>query len=228
MKKQKIFDVETNIIADNSVERAYRKRLEAHLINLLKRKPLIFQEIVCQADGAYPSDVLLVLKNLVLANKLELHNKQYRIPGAKQEPKKKSNLELKDSPILTEKQLVLKPLNVNSVFGDPHPADYDWRYTSKSRDELTMRLRPFIECNSEIVLLGAPTLFLNLYRSGVRLTLFDNSKSVLADLQAAGVVNGLIHHNMFDPLVEFKGKYVTISNPLLPHLPVNLNFSGYT
>ena len=214
MKKRDKVDPKTNILASNSVDKAYRQRLETHLINLLYRKPMIFQEIICHADGAYPLDVLRTLQNLVLTNKLELHDKQYRVPGLKQKSSKKGILELSNAPILSEKQLVLKPLNVNSVFGDPHPADYDWRYTPKSRDELTLRLSPFIESKCEIALLGAPTLFLSLYRSGVHLTLFDNSTSVLADLKSAGIANGLIHHNMFDPLLEFRGKYdVIVADP---------------
>ncbi|MFO7772632.1 MAG: hypothetical protein R6V59_01580 [Dehalococcoidia bacterium] len=103
---------------------------------------------------------------------------------------------------------------MNPVFGDPHPADYDWRYTSKSRDELATRLSPFIESNCEIALLGAPTLFLSLHKSGVHLSLFDNSTSVLADLESAGATGGLFHHNMFDPMVRFRGKYdVVVADP---------------
>ncbi|WP_322354277.1 ASCH domain-containing protein [Dehalococcoides sp.] len=212
MKIQENVISKSQLLPKNGDEIDYKLRLEAHLINLLRKKQLTFQEIVCQGNGAYPSDILQALKNLVQNNKLELHNRRYRTSGDK--PSKKSNLEVKNSPIITEKQLVLKPLNVNSVFGDPHPADYDWRYTSKSRDELTIRLRPFIEANCDIALLGAPTLFLSLYRLGVHMTLFDNSVSVLNDLKAEGIENGLIHHNMFDPLTEFEAKFdVVVSDP---------------
>lgn len=214
MNKRHEVDPNHNIVASNNVEKAYKQRLEAFLMNLLYRKPMSFQDIVCHAEGAYPSDVLRTLRNLILTNNLELNDKQYRVPGAKHKSSKKDILELSSAPWLSEKQLVLKPLNVNSVFGDPHPADYDWRYTSKARDELTKRLSPFIESKCEIALLGAPTLFLSLNRPGVHLTLFDNSISVLADLKSAGITNGLIHHNMFDPLHEFRGKYdVIVADP---------------
>jgi len=214
MKKLNEVDLKTNMIVNNNVEKTYRQHLETFLINLLYRKPMTFQDIICHSEGAYPSDVLRTLQNLVLTNKLELQNKRYRVPGLKHKSSKKGILELSNTPILSEKQLVLKPLNVNSVFGDPHPADYDWRYTSKSWDELTIRLSPFIKSNCEIALLGAPTLFLSLCRSGVHLTLFDNSTSVLADLESSGITNGLFHHNMFDPILKFRGKYdVIVADP---------------
>lgn len=214
MKKRNEFDPKTNIVAINNVDKAYRQRIETFLINLVYRKPMTLQDIVCHAEGAYPLDVLRTLQNLVLTNKLELHNKQYRRPGSKHESSKKAILESSNTPIIFERQLVLKPLDVNPVFGDPHPADYDWRYTSKSWDELAIRLSPFIESNCEIALLGAPTLFLSLYRSGVHLTLFDNSTSVLADLESTGIANGLFHHNMFDPILKFREKYdVIVADP---------------
>jgi len=214
MKRQIKADPKTKIIISNNIEKAYRQRLETFIINLLRKKPMTFQDIICNSEGAYPADVLRTLQNLILTNKLELHDKKYRIPGHKHELSKKSILELSNMPLLSEKQLVLKPLNVDPVFGDPHPADYDWRYTSKAWDELTTRLSPFIKSNCEIALLGTPTLFLNLYRSGVYLTLFDNSASVLADLESSGITKGLFHHNMFDPILEFSGKYdVIVADP---------------
>jgi len=81
MKKRNEFDPKTNIVAINNVDKAYRQRIETFLINLVYRKPMTFQDIVCHAEGAYPSDVLRTLRNLVLINKLELHNKQCRTPG---------------------------------------------------------------------------------------------------------------------------------------------------
>jgi hypothetical protein len=210
MKKQYDVDPKHNIAESNKVDKAYRQLLEAFLINLLCRKPMSFQDIACHAEGAYPSDVLRTLQNLVLTNKVELHDKQYRVLGPKHKSSKKDIVELINTPPLSEQQLVLKPLNANSIFGDPHPSDYDWRYTAKARDELTKRLDPFIQSNSEIALLGAPTLFLSLYRLGLHLTLFDNSASVLADLKSSGITNGLVHHNIFKPLLEFRGNYDAI------------------
>ncbi len=205
----------TELLANNKVEETYERHLELHLVNLLSRKPMFFHEIVCQAHGAYPSDVLRILKNLVLTNKLELRKNLYCMPGTRNKSSnKEENSDLGKSLTMSERQLVLKPLNVNSIFGDPHPADYDWRYTSKSRDELTMRLDPFIESKREIALLGAPTLFLSLSKSGVNPTLFDNSISVLTDLRSTGITNGLIHHDIFHPMLEFGGKYdVVVADP---------------
>ena len=214
MKKRNEFAPKTNIVAINNVDKAYRQHIETFLINLLYRKPMTFQDIVCRSEGAYPLHVITALQGLVLGSKLELQNGQYRTPGPKHRSRKRAILKSNVTPPVFARQLVLKPLDVNPVFGDPHPADYDWRYTSKSRDELATRLSPFIESNREIALLGAPTLFLSLHKSGVHLTLFDNSTSVLADLESAGATGGLFHHNMFDPMVRFRGKYdVVVADP---------------
>ena len=199
MKKQHQNDRPNDMFAPNKGDKVYFRRLETFLLGLLSRKPMSFQDIVFLAEGAYPTDILHALRNLVLSNKLEQHNELYYQPGLKCESTERDSSQLANLPPLPGKQVASRLLTASPVFADPHLADYDWRYTSEARDELTKRLSPFIECDSEIALFGAPTLFLSLSRSSVHVTLFDNSASILADLKSLGFTSGLVHHNLFDP-----------------------------
>ncbi len=208
MKRKRNSDLKNSNVVFNKDERTYIKRIEAFLLNLLRTKPMSFQDIVCLAEGAYPTDVLQALQNLVLSKNLKRHGELYCVQGLKS---KSERSQFADTPLFPESQSTLNPAN---SFADPHLADYDWRYSAKAREEITKRLRQFIECNSEIAFFGAPTLFLSLYRKKLHLTLFDSSSSILADLESSGVSNGLVHHNLFDSLPEFSDKFdVIVADP---------------
>ena len=214
MKKQHQNDHPNDMFAPNKGDNAYFRNLETFLLGLFGRKPMSFQDIVCLAEGAYPTDVLHTLRKIVLSNKLEQHDDLYYLPGLKCESTERDTSHLANLPPLPGKQVTSRLLTAKLVFADPHQADYDWRYTSEARDELTKRLSPFIECESEIALFGAPTLFLSLSRLGVHVTLFDSSSSILADLKSSGFASGLFHHNLFDPLPDFGSKYeVIVADP---------------
>jgi hypothetical protein len=214
MKKQHQNDRPNDMFAPNKGGDVYIQRLETFLLGLLSKKPRSFQDIICLAEGAYPTDVLHTLRNLVLTNKLEQHDELYYLPRLKCESTERDISQLANLPPFHGKQVASRMLTANPVFADPHLADYDWRYTSEARDELTKRLSPFIECDSEIGLFGAPTLYLSLSRSGVHVTLFDSSSSILADLKSLGFTSGLVHHNLFDPLPDFRSRYeVIVADP---------------
>lgn len=206
MIKQNILNHTNNLIKLHRDEKVYISQLETYLKNLLRKRPMSFQEIVTHSEGAYPTDVLRVLKNLVLHNEIKIHKELYLIPGW--------IYKSENNEISRESYIQKLPESAPSIFADPHPADYDWRYTSKAREELINRLGPFIDCESKIALLGAPTLFLDLHKFGTPVTLFDNSPSILHDFESAGITTGLIRHNLFDPLPEFSKKFeVVIADP---------------
>lgn len=200
--------------ATDLVDEQYRSRLEKHILGIIQRKALAFEDIICQSEGAYPVDVFHILTDLTRTGKLELHGNRYAVVGSGIVTSRTHRSMIARLPFPSEKQLSLKPLNVNSVFGDPHPADYDWRYTSHAREILTARLGPFIESRASIALLGAPTLYLSLKLVGVRTTLFDNSASVIGDLAEAGYTEDLVRHDMFHPFTQFVECYnVVVSDP---------------
>ncbi len=191
-------------------QRAYSERLEAFLENQLQGKTMPFLEIVCRAEGAYPTDVLKTLDSLVSRKRLEKHRELYGLVGQKYGEGKGY-----DRPIQLGENFPLNALNVSSVFSNPHPADYDWRYTSKAKDELVKRLEPHIQCGAKVALFGAPTLLLSLHKLGMLATLFDVSSSTLADLEAAGITAGrMVCHDLFDRLPEFSRKFdVVVADP---------------
>jgi hypothetical protein len=148
-------------------------------------------QIIEQSQGAYPVDVVSTLNALGLCYRED--NKAYRIDAA-------------------NTYRVTRTVQ-SSLFADPHPADYDWRFSTHSVQMLTKKLLSIAQ-GGRIALLGTKTLFPPLYDQGVEVTLFNKSKSILNDLRAAGYQNGLVECDLSLPLAAGNGSYqVVIADP---------------
>ncbi len=193
----------------------YMQRLTRHLLRLISRGPLSFSELVRLGGGAYPTEVHKVLHSLITGGEVNAINGVYFLC----EPMERRLVDIK----ISEQELAglakTDPARVVSrsaspTFADPHPADYDWRYTSASLAELSRRLGPLIEDGVKIALFGCPTLFPRLVKAGAQVVLFDRSQSLLADLQAMGLKEGLIGHDLFDPIRDASRDYaVVVADP---------------
>lgn len=148
-------------------------------------------QIIEQAQGAYPVDVVSTLNSLGLCYRED--DKAYRI-----------NVANADRATHT-----VQP----SLFADPHPADYDWRFSTRSIQVLTKKLLSTAQ-GGRIALLGTKTLFPPLHDQGAEVTLFNKSKSILDDLRAAGYQNGLVECDLSLPLAAGNGSYqVVLADP---------------
>jgi len=199
----------------NETESAYMQRLKLHIIGLFGEKSFNFQEIISLAGGAYPTDVREVLHDLLSKKKLYQDGLSYFLKSCFSQQSVETEPVREKPPKKTDiKQVISKQMPAEPGFADPHPADYDWRYTRLSLVELTRRLKPFIDRNAKIALFGAPTLFPRLFRLGAHVALFDNSPSLLKDLQSMGFEKGLIHHNLFCQFSDIPSKCdIVIADP---------------
>ena len=112
-----------------------------------------------RAGGAYPTDVLSALQELKQEQILPVLSKvrtvvQDGVCGG-------SNVDVAQGKEHTgsEHQDSLMVLDTSNYFGDPHPADYDWRYSSSSLALLSKRASRTLQAGGRLALFGCPTLF---------------------------------------------------------------------
>jgi len=152
----------------------YREQLSNLVLDKLRTSAMEFGTLVANAEGAYPTDILTVLKELEADNKvLEadglwfLHNQQNQ---------------------LLVRQ-VAADVMIQQSEGDlpePHPLDFDWRFTD---DTLALLERILDTKCGEGAILGAPTLYKSLSDIGAAVSLFDKNPAMIDYLKSAGYVS---------------------------------------
>lgn len=148
-------------------------------------------QIIEQSQGAYPVDVVSTLHALGL--RYQEDDNAYCLDAANAKR--------------------ITRIGQSSLFADPHPADYDWRFSAQSVQALTNKLLSTAQ-GGRIALLGTKTVFPPLYDQGAEVTLFNKSRSILNDLRAAGYQKGLVECNLSLPLVVGSGSYrVVLADP---------------
>lgn len=193
----------------------YTRRLVRHFLRLISREPLNFFELVRMGGGAYPTEIQRVLHSMVAAEEVNEVNGIYSLPGHTEEDLiglKTGAKEQTDSPKTAPDCMPSRLVSV--TFSDPHPADYDWRYTSMTVAELAGRLDSLIKDDTKIALFGTPTLFPQLVRQGRPVALFERGQAILEDLRSMGFNDGVIEHDLFDPIANSKRAYdIVVADP---------------
>ena len=183
-------------------EKEYDCLLQSHLLSVVQTYPLSFYDLVPEAEGAYPTDVLKVLRDLIGKGLIIEREGRFTARLAERLPPIQTSF----SPLPTtwspeNKKVANRPEKPEYIFAEPHPADYDWRFTPVS----ARRLREFISKShvreERIALLGTPTLYLYLARKGTTVSLFDRSHSLLEDIRQAGYAQNLIEHDLSNPVL---------------------------
>ena len=174
----------------------YEDKLKRFLQRLLNGRTLPFSRTVRLAGGAYPTVVAEVLKSMEASGSIIRDNGAYRLSA---------HLISRPFPnaVVDDRENNASPETILQVsLADPHPADYDWRFTPSALESLVVRLEPFVKSGANIALLGTTTLFPQLANTGARVILFDRSPSLLRDLGAAGFTEGLVEHDLFCPMPD--------------------------
>jgi hypothetical protein len=189
----------------------YRQLLARHIVRLLGvGGDSTFCSIVKRAGGAYPSDVLSLLRELTDRRKVVSRGGFYGLPNSAgrthgcfegERTPDQATVERKESP---------KSLEVAEYLGEPHPADYDWRYSSLSLAQLSRRALPVMQAGKKVALLGCPTLFPVLAGLGGRVMLLDRSASAVEGLKAMGFRERVFKHDLFEPLADVERDHALV------------------
>ena len=126
------------------------------------------------AEGAYPSDVLFSLRSL------EKDGQVSRLASGRWSRRNESSSQIaqlhSDSPTAT--------VGPSGGLPEPHPIDFDWRFTDATLSDLERYIHA--APSDRVAVLGAPTLFRSLTRSGVSAHLFDKNPHIVKHFTSAG------------------------------------------
>jgi hypothetical protein len=194
--------------------RTYRRYLEGQILSTLGAKSRTFSEIVENAGGAFPVDVRDTLSRLVRGGLAHYRDGNYILAD-------KSRTAFSSLPVgrdfyaSAQKPLrTSRPRAVRPVLPIPHPADYDWRFTTRALSDLMNLLLPVRNRSSRVALLGAPSLLLELMRSKAQTVLFDRNSALISHLQCAGLAGNAIQQDMFSDLPPRVGTFdVVLADP---------------
>jgi SAM-dependent methyltransferase len=163
--------VETLAPDEASVTADYLDELNLQAAARFRKGTTSFGRLVHGMDGAYPTDVLIAVKSLQDAGD---------IPDSFLE-----SVNGPDGSPCADDINVDMDLGPDLVIPEPHPLDYDWRFTTLSLSVLAGVLDEL--GTDRIAALGAPTLYLHLWRSGKTASLFDQNARLLDQFRKAGM-----------------------------------------
>jgi hypothetical protein len=195
----------------DQAENLHVQRLRRHIMQTLTNGSLTLCEIIRLSAGAYPTDVVDAINSLLVTAQVFETNGFFFLPDFSKPPSTEIEVRQQNSTSLgrsDETRVASRPSI--TTFIDPHPADYDWRYTSSSINELMLRLDPIVARGGRIALFGATTLFPSLAGLSSHVVLFDRSASRLKDVGSMGFQKGLIQHDLFDPIPNAQREYDAI------------------
>jgi len=154
------------------LEPSFRQELVVRLIGELRNGPRSFASLVGAAEGAYPADVQSVLEGLRAEQIVSISE---------------SGLWTRAASVLgpVEQQVeYLSELQCKDGLPEPHPLDFDWRFTTHTLTKLAKSLK--LSKQTRVAVLGAPTLYRHLVDIGADATLFDRNPRLVQHLRSEG------------------------------------------
>lgn len=147
--------------------------LKTKISRIIGTSAVSLRQLALQMEGAYPTDILDAI-HLMRADGLE-------IPILKE--------------LVDNESSGTKGLTKTADIPEPHPLDYDWRFTD---DTLKVLSQELMGIKSErVAILGAPTLFLHLARANARVYLYDKNAHLIETLHLLGL-SSAIHCDLFE------------------------------
>jgi hypothetical protein len=186
-------------LSDELAAPEYGECLARHLVKVLSDGDLSLRGLVRRAAGAYPIVVRDVIQILINQGRVVENEGLYSVNEVALR-RSTVGLNAEPRPRATESAQCPSISTRERRFSDPHPADYDWRYTLNCRADLVRRVVQVVECSGRVALLGCPTLLPELANKKRAVVLFDRNERVLRDLGAMGFCEGIVHHDLFDPI----------------------------
>jgi dGTPase len=155
-------------------------------------KPLKLCEIIKESQGAYPDDVKVAIDKLISTAQVYILKDLYLISNQQYN----SAILKKDLEAPAELTWVTA---MTDKLSKPHPADYDWRFTSKTIFDIAHLVNYNNNLYKTIALFGTTTLFpvIKEIAPNISLSLFNKSQLLIDDLSNMGFTDTLYAHDLF-------------------------------
>lgn len=168
----------------------YSQQLSHHIKSLLNSTSKVpsFYQIITKAEGASPISVKAVLDTF----------------GAEFIYNKLAHIVSKEDKSSTNKN--------RKILSDPHPADYDWRFNSRTITKYLNELS--LAPHKKIALLGTKTIFTGLIDRHIDTIIFNKSSSLLNDFRSNGYIAGLVECDLFNMQPKYNNSFdLVIADP---------------
>ncbi len=152
----------------------YLDELRLRLTWHLRDSTISFSKLVRSMEGAYPTDVLNALTSLQREGRISESFLESLLPP-----------DASVAIVSLDDDTVDLGLGPKFMRPEPHPLDYDWRFTASSLlllDEALSRLGA-----DRVATLGAPTLYLHLWKSGRQPSLYDKNDCLIEQFRNLGL-----------------------------------------
>lgn len=187
----------------------YYTSLSKRVFSVLKRRPLKLCDIIEESQGAYPDDVLTAINSLIKNKQIYIHDDIYLIKNHEY-----SLIDIKD-----ETKAIPIDLSwitaITEKLSKPHPADYDWRFTSKTIYDIVQLVKDNSSLYNSVALFGTTTLFPIIKKiiPNINLSLFNKSRSSIEDLLNMGFLDDVFVQDLFSK-IPYSNKYkLVIADP---------------
>ena len=152
-------------------EQSFIDRMSSVLLEKLSKPVASFSELACTMNGAWPPEMLAVLKTLTQSGRVS----QARFDALMSS---QSTLSLKSD--------LDQIRNEEFSFPEPHPLNYDWRFSARTVDALVAKIGASA---GPVALLGVPSLYRPLLAAGHEVKLFDMNADLCSGMSSDEVTN---------------------------------------
>ncbi len=191
-------------------DKRFQQLIRSQILSKLQFRGYTFCGLVEVVDGIFPTEVRKMLDSLADAGTIIKEEETYLLVDLIE----KSTKRIPSTLAVTHRTSTIVSQEVNSILPDPHPAEYDWRFTASCRQDIVVLLESYARGSSTIALLGAPSLYPLLIKRDTRTTLIDKSETLVKDLKSSGFSKGLMVHDLFLEYPKLNNRFdVIIADP---------------
>jgi hypothetical protein len=155
-----------------TLEVSYREELRNVLLSELRTRPTEFESLVGRAEGAYPADVMTVLRTLEADNEVSESDGVWFLFHQIVRPRP------------TPLPRIASTSGFFSDLPEPHPLDFDWRFTESTLRDFENLVN--LTNTASGAILGAPSLYKHLSDLGASVSLFDKNPQIVEYLRSVG------------------------------------------
>lgn len=183
------------------VDEKYLKEVERRITDVL-RAPVTFCALIERCQGAHPHTVKAILDGMLDAGIVLREADMFVLANGS------FNAVEGDA---GERTIEDRCNVVEPELPEPHPADYDWRFTLKTRCKVAEHIAETVKPGGRVALLGTPTLLSHLVHRRLDPLLIEWNDVIVSALEREGFSQRLLRHDLFLPLpMEQHGRFQAV------------------